>query len=266
MSEKDPILSLEELTTIYGCWWNTSAGLSARIPEIVQNEEWTKFSTIYDEPQFQEIRVKAWADASQDFYLVPSLFALRDLAERALGRNSDLNQQKALTPEVAGKRLAKIILDMLAPNKNKAPKEFADSILESIKCESPPQRNAADLVWAMVQFMEREKRLPKKKELNIEASRIRGLIRLPMQKSESYNFGKVYLANSLHKEDKLIEYRVYSVVTDEEDECVWVCKKADWDKLRWNDKKEFSLCLSRFGLAGLGVFKRHPNDKKSKKG
>jgi hypothetical protein len=239
MSEKDTVLNVEELAAIYDCWWNTSAGLRARFPGIEHSAEWTQFSEIYDQTKFQKVRVKDWITASPGFTISSSLMKLRALAERALNqKNHGPDLLNGVSPEVAGKRLAKTILGMLSEGNERSLEEFATDALATIKAKLPQNRNNRDLIWAMLQFMEREKKLPRKKELSIEAMRLARLVRVN-EKNPSWIFGvRVKIRSSY--------YRIYSES--------YVCPESEWEKPRW-EKGDFTDPLEKCGLQGLGEFK-----------
>ncbi len=172
-----PTQTLEELQLTYESWWNTSDGLESEFPGIQETRGWTIFKGEYDKPLNQQTRLENYARASQ-FRISPELIRLKDLAQIAAENQigSLLQDHRNLDAAQAGALLGKRVLHLLSPDGWESFQECAEVLKDEDKARNENFRGdrsiIAEMISAFLSFLERERRLPAKKELRIEANRM----------------------------------------------------------------------------------------------
>ena len=166
----------EELEETYGAWWNTSAGLSARIAGIQNSRGWPSFKIAYDDPTNRNRRIEEYARAGH-FKISRHSVKLRALAEIAAGKELEFrfSEHVELDAVSAGKMLGEQILGLLAAQGTQALFECYEMAKEEANRSNPHCKihlsSVSDMISAFVSFIEQEKRLPDKRELNVHAGR-----------------------------------------------------------------------------------------------
>jgi hypothetical protein len=169
--------TLEDLQSFCDHWWNTSGGLEREFPGIENSRGWDVFKQEYDTQENQINRLDGYA-RTLAFYISPELIILRDLAEIASGKDNDLRYQdhRSLSRSEAGIKLGDRVLFLLSPEGRDEFRNLSDGLKEEAKKREPNYRgaesNVADLVFAFLRYVRRERSLPSKKALKIEAHRI----------------------------------------------------------------------------------------------
>jgi hypothetical protein len=168
----------EELEALHGAWWNTSDGLATYVSGIDKTPGWQKFANSYDNPKNRNHRITE-VERVSGFLISPALVRLRALAEIAAGGESDFRFPEHLNLDgtTAGRLLAEDFLMLFSPKRHDRLQACVRMAAEESKKHNPYCKvhlsSVADIVFAFVSFVEREHRLPDKRELNIEAGRIK---------------------------------------------------------------------------------------------
>ena len=245
-----------------GPWWNTSAGLLGKYEELPGFAGWEKFAASYDQPECQELRLKRWREArpkqqprSTESPL-PSILA--DMAKTVLGQwelvmsmpwisEDGATSHPGIGPshDEAAKNLAKLVLGMTAPNDNgQLLYQLADEIREQNKPKPGPiveLNRTFEVTRAMLIFIHRERRIPGKTELHIEANRRHESARMS-QERESHKIGDVVSKDRAR-------FRIY--MFDRIPGFAYLCPFGQWDNLRWNETHYSKVILKEAGLRGL---------------
>lgn len=227
-------------------WWNTTAGLSEKIRGIDVCPSWEAFKDEYDTPTASNNRLSAWSESRPGWCISTHLIDLRELATIVLGhkeRGCQSPKLRNLTESKAAKKLANIVLDLVSKRGVGLLAELA-SDARAVHCTTGQPRNLADAVWSLIRFCERTRKLPTKKELNIEANRIDHLIRLSdkgcFELTKGPRFGKLVKKR----------YKIYAFERVDGNATLYVCPKHEWENERW-EKSDYSGILKKAGLQGL---------------
>ena len=176
MSEKPQ--TFEELKSLFKPWWNTSESLELEYPGIKNTRGWAVFKTEFDKVEAQEVRLRENARAHV-WMISGELNLLRDLATLAAGgRVAWLGKElRGLDPEAAGKMLGLHILELFSVNGWEKLSECVEVLKMEVKKKSPTctdyRSNIAEITSAFIACIMRDKKLPSKKQLNVQASRNR---------------------------------------------------------------------------------------------
>lgn len=233
--------------------WNTSEGLLRNAPEMDQDPAWETFAKAYDEQGARMKRLDAWkvtqpAESPDD----SELALLEDLSRIACGKHNARTifaegRLADIHPDKAARSVASILVDILTERPPIRLRELL-AIAEGRESTQTPTRNISDAIEALRAFIARERRLPGKAELNIEANRLfwaqsfrtKGRISR-LEWGDLYNDG-TKLVDSFHTQFVVIESIHESVIA---------CPKTKWDQPRWSKSEFGNSTLKPAGLSGL---------------
>jgi hypothetical protein len=168
--------TFEELKSRFNPWWNTTESIELEYPGIENTRGWAVFKTEFDRVEAQEIRLRENARAHV-WMASAELNFLRGLATFASGgRVLWLSQDlRSLDTEAAGKKLGNHVLELFSVAGWERLSECLEALKMEVKKNTPAcndySSNIDEITSAFAVFIAREKKLPSKKQLNIEANR-----------------------------------------------------------------------------------------------
>ena len=226
-------------------WWYSSEGLKKRIPELQDLKGWDLFAARYDD---REATFNRWEA------MEASKRKVNAMAAEAIDRITDLLGQiprssVSLLFSNDPETLREKAIDDLAEIVGRLFDSRNSPLLREIAAELEQRKNPAEVrkqmlaegLEAFLSFILRERRLPNRDELNLEANRRK------QAKWESANFGTAYRFG-----DKLGNGYVFSIREGnpkrDERSSVQVCHADYWNEFRWDYS---DLSRSIIGPAGL---------------
>lgn len=218
-------------------WWNTSEGLRTRMDPIAPKGEaaWSKFADTYDQEEYQEARRRAF-DRERGIFN-----KLRNLSRIAQTTSfyERLFSMDEMTPEEAVSALAREMLPILD---DISLKKLEQLLKEARRFSQPTDetKRIRNTISALRAFVERERRLPGKTELNMEANRFKRSVWINTAwRSEDYQFGEL----RTFEERELYIYTTLPRLRG--------CPKNQWDKCLFDQGNASRTFLTESGLADL---------------
>lgn len=228
---------------------NTSKALLGAFPSLSQSPHWKFFAENYDQPAAVEERRRRWNEAHPP---IPprddSPERLEDLALTVLGK---FNARILFSESRLGtaEDLARIVLGLVTEGGLPKLKELVAAIESRHDVPVRENRMLATAMMAFRNFVRREGRLPGKRELNVEASRLGRLEVIPRSPEAS---GKLDPGTR-----KRHRNQIHVVISTNANE-VWLCPLAYSDKERWDKSDLSEHVLVPGGFDGLPRSKRRP--------
>jgi hypothetical protein len=167
----------EELIAGHEAWWNDSMGLQSRCEGIEESVAWDLFKNEFDKPENQVLRIVEY-DRGHSWELSGDLIYLISLADLAAGNEQIFRSKKlrGIDSASAGKMLGVEVLDLFSVGSLGRLQEIVKALdqqrIRKDKKRTDNRSIVSDMIIAFISYVERVKRLPRTKELNIEANRL----------------------------------------------------------------------------------------------
>lgn len=209
-------------------WWNSSEGLLRKVPELSNQKGWRLFAARYDDPAAKANRMEAFRESqrSRDPEASGVIDKVAELL-RQIPRESPVQLFSAdpeSVREQATDGLAALVGSLFDPKNT----TLFRGVLKEIECrESPPRikkRILAEALEAFRSFILRDRRLPTREELNLEASCRKESVWRQMPYATGFRFGQKVKGGYIY-ETRSASRRVGSQAK--------ICPLNFWNENRW---------------------------------
>lgn len=235
-------------------WWNTSEGLCQRYPHLREADIWPQFAAHYDKEDCREHRLKMWDLTNPPSAYDPSPSVLRSFADAVLGKNDIIaampcilddgtigdGQSVAEFRQDAAERLANAVLSFL-DDKNRM-KALAAEVTKEPKRKGR-KTAVAQAIRAFLFFLSRTgARLPTKKELDIEANRMRKATKRILKPTKPCRYGDLIPFEGA-------SWRAFAT-SQKQTKLLLVCP-SQWEERLWGKSDFANSVLTPAGFTGL---------------